>query len=135
MIRGVGTIHLIFVLLLALWSDPITHLHQDSGHGHLEGDSSLSSRVLHWHIQEPVPVCDVPAGEKHPWLSADHDQDAQYISLFALLANAPSLVPFVVESPFVLTLSPLPEQTVWINPTSTHDPPTLFPSIPRSPPA
>jgi hypothetical protein len=135
MIRAVGNIYLIFVLLLALWSDPITHMHRDSGHGHLEGDSSLSSRVLHWHFEESEPDWNIPAGEKRPWLSADHDQDAQYISLFSLVPNAPSSLPFLVEHPFVVTLSALPEQTVWIKPTSTHDPPTLFFSIPRSPPA
>jgi hypothetical protein len=135
MMRGIGTIHLIFVLLLALWSDPITHMHRDLGHGHLVGGSSLPSRVLHWHFQESVPICDTPAGERHPWLSADHDQDAQYISLFSLLSNAPLLIPFLIEHSFVLTLSNLSEQTVWINPTSTHDPPALYFAVPRSPPA
>jgi len=131
MLRCLTVISVLVVLLPASAVDAFLHLHDDPDHDH-HATESIRAGILHTHLEAATWSDNAPAltSDSGEW----HDE-LRFADLFRFVPSASFLPVVCVETvEFLSDTTCLASRFVEVAPSS-HDPPPLDCSIPRSPPA
>jgi hypothetical protein len=131
--RQFGTICLVLLLLLSFARDPFFHLHEGHEHRSDEAGHERLAINFHAHVEVYTPLAH---DDSQPRIGVSKTlSKVQPLSFFQIRPEAPVPMPGLAEE--MAWFSPVVSAISEVNPPTprAHDPPFVFSSIPRSPPA